>query len=113
MALVHRRDGKAEQGALRVMAPCLMQGSLKVIKVAGGRGTRPSRGWRHGGSLLAAPLDACCPLSPHPGIFTNFISQTFYQTLKSFLLILYQKFMPYITNQIQPPWLFFRIINGN
>jgi hypothetical protein len=64
--LVRRKDVKAEQGALRVMVPCLERDELKVMRQVGGSGTRSSRGRRHGGSLLAAPLDACALLAPHP-----------------------------------------------
>jgi hypothetical protein len=64
--LVRRKDVKAEQGALRVMAPCLERAELELIRQLGVSGTRSSHGRRHGVSLLAAPLDACALLAPHP-----------------------------------------------
>jgi hypothetical protein len=38
--LVHRKDAKAEQGALRVMVPCLERVELEVIRQLGVSGTR-------------------------------------------------------------------------
>jgi hypothetical protein len=37
--LVCQKDVKAEQGALRVMVPCLERAELKVMKQVGGSGT--------------------------------------------------------------------------
>jgi hypothetical protein len=63
--LVRRKDAKAEQGALRVMVPCLERDELELIRKLGVSGTRSSHRRRHGVSLLAALFDACVVLATH------------------------------------------------
>jgi hypothetical protein len=57
---------KAEQGTLRVMAPCLEGDEVKVMRQVGESGTRSSHDRCHRGSLLAGSLDVCALLAPHP-----------------------------------------------
>jgi hypothetical protein len=65
--LVHRKDAKVEQGALRVMAPCLERVELELIRQLRVSGTRSSHHWRNGVSLLASLVNTCALLAPHLG----------------------------------------------
>jgi hypothetical protein len=66
--LVRRKDVKAEQGTLRVMAPCLERAEFKVMRQVGGSGTRSSRGrtpWRI--ALGCSARRVCSTSTPSAG----------------------------------------------